>query len=104
MKQHITEEQINEIVKYADFIELIEPFVSYEAVDMGENIIAKEMTIGKMIEIIEKNCQDVIIGFPGVVMGQQYQIRLFKDEDKFIRANTLCDALWATVKYILPKD
>jgi hypothetical protein len=122
MKKHITVNQMKEIsdkelAKYMDlhFTHLLEA-VCYYGADrpLGRDKLSemsRMITIGKMIEIIKDNGYDFIEMYAqnieeesdvkhkeyiAISSGELYPAEFFEE--------TICDALWEAVKYVLEED
>lgn len=96
MKQHISKEQLGALVDGNN-----EPTIQYYRLQEKLNfkkhhlISCNDLTIGKMIEILNENfsCVDIYVHDNYVILNN--------DTMNGFDGNTLCDALWNAIKEII---
>jgi hypothetical protein len=120
MKQHITVEQLFELQDYTlaevmdeEFQNAVRdincnPYMSDTEKDNLIEVLAEQVTIGKMIEILSSK-YDVVDYSDNREFGMGYTVSCITfdsydwcdDEHREYIANELCDALWEAVKEVL---
>jgi hypothetical protein len=106
MKQHITVEQLFELQDYKlaevmdeEFQNAVRnlncnPYMSDTEKDNLIEVLAEQVTIGKMIEILYNHTCDIVIESAGCNWYVDINTGIYKSRE-------LCDALWEAVKEVL---
>jgi len=109
MKQHITKEQFEVILKNTTIQEWmkIEKKLSLKKVNSTnfeeiQRLLAEQLTIGKMIEILGEDFCSI-----ERTADDTFCINVFtltEDSPKYFEDESICDALWEAVKYVLEQE
>jgi len=98
MKQHITEEQLNELSEKGmeRLLNWLNRHYPFDINNSKEIAIAEQgLSIGQMIEFLEENDDSIYVDSD----GQKYNDKIAYVSG--IRGATLCDDLWEAVKDVL---
>jgi len=116
MKQHITVEQLKELevgVIIETFFKnnpnknnLIKNYQNTkEKSDIWYDWVSREITIGKMIEILKsKGVNWFEVGYPEIKETREKKVFIKITKDLYFWGDNLCDALWEAVKYVLEES